>query len=142
MSRESSFVIDSSSVLALLLPDEKYGADAAELRKLIDAQTVMLAPAHWQTEVANGLLMAERRRRISQMEVGELLDIALSMNVEIDGESETNTVREAVGLGRQHKLTVYDAAYLELAMRRGTKLATLDADLRKAATASGIQVLP
>ena len=86
--------------------------------------------------------MAERRRRISQMEVGKLLDIALSMNVEIDSESETNTVRETVGLGRQHKLTVYDAAYLELAMRRGTKLAALDADLRKAAAASGIQVLP
>jgi len=142
MSRESSFVVDSSSVLALLLPDEKNGPDAAALRKLIDAQTVLLAPAHWQTEVANGLLMAERRRRISQMEVGELLDIALSMNVEIDSEPETNTVREAVGLGRQHRLTVYDAAYLELAMRRGTKLATFDTDLRKAATTSGVQVMP
>jgi len=142
MSGESSFVMDSSSVLALLLPDEKYGADAMALRKLIDARTVLLAPAHLWMEVANGLLMAERRRRISQMEVSEFLDIALSMNVEIDSESETSTVRETVGLGRRHGLTVYDAAYLELSMRRGTKLATLDADLRKAATASGIQVLP
>ena len=142
MSCESSFVMDSSSALALLLPDEKNGADAVALRKLIDVRTVLFVPAHWQTEVANGLLMAERRRRISQMEAGEFLDIALSMNVEVDGESETSTMRETVGLGRQHKLTVYDAAYLELAMRRGAKLATLDADLREAAAASGIQVLP
>jgi len=142
MSRESTFVMDSSSALALLLPDEKSGADAAALRKLLDAQTVLHVPAHWMTEVANGLLMAERRRRISQMELGELLDIALSMNVETDNDAETITVRETVGLGRQHGLTFYDAAYLELAMRRGMKLATLDAALRKAAAVSGIQVLP
>lgn len=98
-------------------------------------------PVHWSVELANALLMAERRKRISQAQSNGLLKAALALPLSTDEEMIQRLVEDTSNLARQFSLTIYDAAYLELAMRRGATLATSDRDLVKAAKAAGVKVL-
>ena len=92
-------------------------------------------------EVAKGLVMAERRKRVSQADVTEALHLVHALPVMTDDETARRAGAETAALARQYDLTVYDAAYLELAMRRGATLATDDQALNRAATAAGVPVL-
>lgn len=98
-------------------------------------------PSHWQLEIANGILMAERRNRISRTEAAEAFDIARTLPVITDDLTVARSGRETAALARQYGLTIYDAAYLELAMRQGSGLATLDKALSKAAASAGVTLL-
>ena len=132
-------VIDSAATLAMALPDE-----GGEMATAVDAAmrqgTPFFAPAHWSIEVANGVLMAERRKRITQADARAALNFLRHLPIQIDGELARHAFAESSALARQYGLTAYDAAYLELAMRRRASLATLDAALRKAAAAAGVAV--
>jgi len=86
-------------------------------------------------------VMAERRKRASQADVAEALGLLNALPILIDGETAQNAGRDTLALARQYGLTIYDAAYLELAMRRGAALATSDRELAKAAKAVGVAVL-
>lgn len=135
-----ALVIDGSTALGFLMPDEQAPGAVAAL-DAIDRGVPAFVPAHWPLEVANGLLVAERRRRATHAVVSEALHAVLSLPIEIDAGTARRVAGETASLARQYGLTVYDAAYLELAMRLGAALATGDAALAKAAKKAGVQVV-
>jgi predicted nucleic acid-binding protein len=135
-----ALVIDGSTALGFLMPDEQVPA-AVEALDALERGVPTFAPAHWPLEVANGLLVAERRRRATHAVVTEALHVVLSLPIEIDTETARRVGGETAGLARQYGLALYDAAYLELAMRLGAALATGDAALARAAKKAGVEVV-
>jgi predicted nucleic acid-binding protein len=134
-----SLVLDSSATLAWIYSDEA----TEEIRQLFDsvADTGALVPALWRLEVANSLTVAIRRGRIdAEFRRAALDDLAL-LDITTDAHTDTHAWAETLLLADRFRLTVYDAAYLELARRRALPLATLDEDLSGAASALGIHVL-
>jgi predicted nucleic acid-binding protein len=128
-------VIDASIILALFLPDE---GDTRVVAVVSDFRTnAVYAPGHLILEVANGLLMAVRRKRIDEALRQHSLNQFLDLNLELDHMSKP-TVATASTLADQFNLTIYDAAYLELAQRFKQPLATLDRKLAAAAFALGL----
>jgi predicted nucleic acid-binding protein len=90
-------------------------------------------------EVANVLLVAERRRRLTQADTGQFLTLLTSLPIRIDHGPQNLALNEILVLGRQYGLSAYDAAYLELAIREGLPLVTRDTALRGAASRCGIK---
>lgn len=131
-------VIDASAVGAMMLDDEQ-SPPAAVLETL--ATSNLTAPAHWPTEVANLILMAERRQRIAERHRRYLFDRIGELRVAIRRDDERAIWEGGVMLAIEHRLTIYDAAYLELAVRLGHGLVTLDTDLLAAARARGVPLL-
>lgn len=134
-------VIDGSAALGLLLPDENQTPAARKLRATLDSAVRLYVPAHWWMEMANGILMAERRKRLTQALAIEVLALLEALNVTTDSDPVERSLAATIALARQHGLTAYDAAYLELAMRKGAALASQDQALLKAALACGVEVL-
>ena len=135
----AGLVLDSSIALSWCLPDEAL-PDADEVQRTVATQGAVVA-AHWPLEVANALLMAVRRGRIDgDFRDASLRDLA-GLPIALDPETSSRAWRDTLRLAETHRLTAYDAAYLELAHRRGLPLATLDADLRAAARALGVGVV-
>ena len=95
----------------------------------------------WPLEALNGLLAAERRRRISSAERATLTAFLRELPVRLDVHTAEQAWDATRGMAERFKLTIYDAAYLELAQRRRLPLASLDEDLRAAAVAAGVEVL-
>lgn len=106
----------------------------------IESGTPTYVPAHWCVEVANGLITAERRKRASQAESTEALNLVRELLVTVDDETCQRVGSESAALARQYALTIYDAAYLEIAMRLGASLATSDHALIKAAKSAGVPI--
>jgi predicted nucleic acid-binding protein len=134
-----SLVIDGSTAIGFLLRDEQ-GASPLKALDAIENGVPTHVPAHWCVEVANGLIMAERRKRASQADITEALALVAALPVECDDETAQRAVSDTASLARQYGLTIYDAAYLELAMRRGASLASSDSALCRAAKASGVSI--
>jgi predicted nucleic acid-binding protein len=135
-----TFVLDSSVALTWLLPDEESDAVDALADKLSEAPAV--APSLWYREVGNALLMAVRRKRLSRPDMDRLLAAAIRLPLETDAASASETLPAIVALAYRHELSVYDATYLELAIRRSLPLASLDDRLRAASRKLGIACLP
>jgi predicted nucleic acid-binding protein len=134
-----SLVLDSSATLAWIYSDEV----AEGVRQLFDtvADTGAFVPALWRLEVANSLTIAVRRGRIdTEFRRAALDDLAL-LDITTDNQTDTHAWAETLQLADRFRLTMYDAAYLELAHRRRVPLATLDEDLSAAALALGLRVL-
>src|ERR1700758_2032331 len=134
-----SLVLDSSATLAWIYSDEVTEG----IRRLFDTlgDTGALVPALWRLEVANSLTIAVRRGRIdAEFRRAALDDLAL-LDITTDSDTNTHAWAETLQLADRFRLTMYDAAYLELAHRRGVPLATLDEDLSAAALALGLRVL-
>lgn len=131
-------VIDASVTAAWCFHDEASSASQDLLRSLPHRQVVV--PLLWHAECANLLLTAERRNRVSAERCAELLDLLGSLPVETD--AETSRIRGPVfRLAREHRLTIYDAIYLDLASRRGAGLASRDRALRRAAEAVNVELI-
>jgi predicted nucleic acid-binding protein len=135
-----ALVIDGSTALGFLLKDEK-DACALDALAAIEKGVPTFIPAHCLVETANGLLMAERRKRITQSDVTEALGLLGALPIKTDTETATKALGDTFALARQYGLTIYDAAYLELSMRIGAVLATNDVELAKAAVAAGVASL-
>jgi predicted nucleic acid-binding protein len=130
------FVLDSSVTLAWFFEDETNPyADSVD-DSFVVARAV--APALWPIEVANGLLMGERRKRTTETRVSEFLRLLESLPISVDDQKGSHAWKESVHLARKHRLTVYDADYLELAMRLRKALASIDEQLIRAAIAEGV----
>lgn len=132
-------VLDASAALTWCFIDEH--SDFGE--RLLDAvqQGGALVPALWHTEVANLLLASLRHGRLDAAELDHLRTVfdRLPVQTEVLGPEQ---VRQGVlSLAQRHGLTVYDAAYLDLAQRRGLPLATLDTDLQRAARETGVALI-
>jgi predicted nucleic acid-binding protein len=135
----SLLILDSSATLAWI-----YGNEVTEaIRRVFDdvAADGALVPALWRLEVANSLTLAVRRRRIDpDFRRAALADLAL-LDITTDQQTDSYAWADTLNLADRFQLTVYDAAYLELAQRRGLPLATLNKDLENAAIAIGVKVL-
>ena len=137
----SQLVLDASLALSWLLPDEASAVSVAAQAELSKAEDVWVA-AHWRLEVANSLCMAERRKRLDATGIAQAVALFTQLPVRVDPETNDRASAETLSLARQHALSVCDAAYLELALRRGATLATLDRDLRAVAKKLGVPILP
>lgn len=98
-------------------------------------------PYLWHFEVANLLTQAERRRRITEQACAAFVDILKALPIETDFDAPARALGPVRGLARARNLTPYDAAYLDLAMRRLLPLATRDRDLQRVALSAGIALL-
>jgi len=131
-------VLDSSMTLAWFLPDEQAAA-AVELMDRVTAEGA-LVPTLWPIEVGNAFLNAERRGRITAAERSHGLRLLGRLPIEIDGDTGTEAWSGSFELAERYDLTLYDAVYLELAIRRGLPLASLDAALCRAAQIAGAPI--
>jgi predicted nucleic acid-binding protein len=136
----ASAVLDSSFFIAWGLEEKQFETGRNILTML--AHQGCIAPAHWATEVMEGLRKAVTRERISEERAFKLGQVFQSFGVEQDPETWTRAWRATLSLSRKHMLSVYDAAYLELALRKGLPLASLDGKLRAAAIQNQVLVLP
>lgn len=133
------FVVDASVALAWCFVDEEQEYARRVLRSLMD--DMALAPAIWCLEVANGIVKAERRGRISAADLGRITDLLLGLPITIEDATIGNALGVVLDLARSEGLTSYDASYLALAMREGLPLASQDENLARAAARVGVTLL-
>lgn len=133
------FVLDTSVTLAWCFEDEASPFADRVLHLLETGEAV--TPAIWPLEVANALLVGERRHRIDGSGRVRFLELLRSLNVHSQPQPPFIAVGSLLELAKAQQLSAYDAAYLELAMREGVPLATLDGRLVRAAEAVGLQKL-
>lgn len=133
------FVLDASVALAWCFEDESSAGADAVLDRLADGEAFV--PDLWFLEVGNALLGAERRGRLGQAESTRLLELLRQLPIRVEETPSSRTWGEILGLARAHRLSTYDALYLDLAMRLGIPLATLDEDLRQAALRNGLELV-
>lgn len=134
-----SFVLDSSATLAWIYAEETTEAVQRIFSRLMASGAWV--PALWRLEVANILEMGVRRgRHDAAFRDATLADLAL-LPIRLDPDTDQHAWSSTLRLAEQHRLTLYDAAYLELAVRRSLPLATLDRELRQAADAAGVNLL-
>src|SRR5580658_3888345 len=134
-----SFVVDSSVALAWCFEDEQ----TQPVMDLLDrvAETGAVAPSLWPLEALNGLLMAERRKRLDGRSREHFAGFLRALPVTLDAETADQAWTATARLADRYRLTLYDAAYLELAQRRKLPLATLDKDLIRTGKALGMTLL-
>ena len=105
------------------------------------AQDGCVVPPLWHLEVANVLLVAERRGRVEPTQSTEFLDLLSALTIQTDLLTAQRAFPHTLPIGRQLGLSAYDSAYLELAQRTSLRLATLDSRLAAAAPQMGLGVL-
>lgn len=133
----SRFVLDSSVAAGWILPDEDDARSAALLEQAL--ATPPVAPAHWPAEIANVAWQARRRGRITEQGLAQAQELLKLARVEVEAADLGRAWTQGHALARRHGLTIYDALYLDLAMRRGLPLATYDRALAKAARDEGVR---
>jgi predicted nucleic acid-binding protein len=132
----AALVVDASVSAAWFLEDETSSLTEAALDQVVrDGAAV---PAIWAYEMANVLVMAERRGRIDPAGSASIREALLALPVHTDDAATLSLLPAIVGMARAHRLSAYDAAYLELSVRTGLALATRDAGLRAAAEQLGV----
>ncbi len=129
------FVVDASVVLAWALP-EAHNTAMLALQRVENDEAVV--PGLWWFEVRNGLVVNERRGRITAIETDIFLQRIARLSTRVGGAPDEALT---MALARRHRLTVYDAAYLELAIREGLPLASLDTALIRAARAEAVPLI-
>ncbi len=134
----TGFVLDCSVAMAWCFEDETTPYSDAVLQDFEDADAVV--PSIWPLEMANVLLVAERRKRISKAQSRRFIELLQTLPIAVDDVSVARAWDGVLSLAREQQLSAYDAAYLELAMREGLPIATLDNALRKAAKRCGVAV--
>lgn len=132
----AEFVLDASVAVALILGEDAGTAFARH------ADRPAIAPTLWPLEVCNVLLVNLRRRRLSANGLQSCLSAARAFPVKLDFEGLQFAFTRVAELAGRHNLTVYDASYLELALRSGLPLASLDQRLRAAAATESVPLLP
>lgn len=135
----AAFVADCSLAMAWLFNDEATHETTALLNRL--ATETALVPGWWFVEITNVLALAERKGRITPRQSDAFIADLGKLGIERDDEAPDRSFTHLLPLCRMHRITSYGAIYLDLAIRRGLPLATLDEDLRKTAKKVGVGVL-
>jgi predicted nucleic acid-binding protein len=130
------FVVDVSVAASWLMPDEDSAAATIAFERLVTDPAVV--PSLWWFEIRNMLLVNERRRRLDETRTARALALLAQLPIRVDRSPDSASVMR---LARQHRLTAYDAAYLELAQRLALPLATLDDALVRAAQVDGVTLV-
>lgn len=116
-------MVDASIALAWCFPDETSEYADRVLVALEDH--TILVPAVWCLELANAILVGERKKRLNQPEIKSFTILLENLSIVQDGQPVGENIRSVLPLARAHGLSAYDAAYLELSIRHGARLATL-----------------
>jgi predicted nucleic acid-binding protein len=133
-------VLDTSITMAWCFDDEATPY-TEELLNWCAAGTAIHVASIWPMEVTNVLLNAQRKARVTEDRIQEFLDVLFRLPIHIDPVLMKRAVYDIRKLAQAYRLTSYDAAYLELALREHLPLASLDSDLKKAAAASGVRLI-
>lgn len=133
-----NFVLDASITLAWCFSDEATPKSVSILEQL--ETSTAFVPTLWPLEVGNVLIGAERRKRITYSQIAEFIALLEGLNIRHDDETSARGFHEILSLSYSEKLTTYDAAYLELAMRLGLPLVSKDSQLCSVATRLGVAV--
>ena len=134
----SGIVIDASVALAWCFPDE-VSDYADSVLVALEGRTALVPPI-WSVEITNALLVGERRKRIRPPEARRFVELLKGLSILEDTQPFADTMSNILPLAREHDLSAYDAAYLDVAVRQGAPLATLDAALQKAGRTAGINI--
>jgi predicted nucleic acid-binding protein len=132
----TTLVIDASVALGWYFPDETNPTTEAARRHFADDSVI--APGLWWFEIRNALIVGERRGRLDATQTAEILAQLDALPIELDRVPDGSAI---LALARAHRLTFYDAAYLELAIRLDAPLATLDRQLATAARVAAVPLL-
>jgi predicted nucleic acid-binding protein len=136
----AGFVIDSSVGFGWVRPSQATPETRTLLEKAANGMEVWV-PSLWFVEMANGLLVLQRRNMLLAAERKAALQMLAALNLKVDDDPGRTAFGQASDLAEQYGLTVYDAIYLELALRLKRPLASRDAVLRKAANRCGVEVV-
>ena len=139
MAHPDEFVLDCSVTMAWCFDDEATPYTDGVRDGLADKQAVV--PSIWPLEAANATIMGERRGRLDGARSSRFLVLLQALPIVVDDETSSRAFSDIVHLARTYQLSAYDAAYLELAIRRGLPLACLDGKLKAAATAAGVVLI-
>ena len=134
-----ALVLDASLALSWALPDEASAYSDAILETV--ARSGASVPALWAHEMANGLLMAQKRKRLTTAQRMSFAEALLRLPIEVENSTARAVLDGQAALAERYGLTAYDAAYLDLALRRGVPLATQDKAMKAAARKAGVVVL-
>ncbi|OJW51214.1 MAG: toxin [Alphaproteobacteria bacterium 41-28] len=129
----AAFVRDCSAAISWLMPDESFGARV--LDRVVEMGAIV--PSLWSLEVGNVLLIAERNKRISSEQRHKALYTLTELPIIVDTLTTQNAWLETMDLAERYGLTLYDATYLELSLRRSLPLATFDKYLKRATEMAG-----
>ena len=137
-----SFVLDASVALLWLAPEtnpagNKYAADVLTALR----QQHAVVPSLFALEVANVVSRLESKGAVTEADSRRYIALLERLNIVVDTKTASVALAETLNLARRYKLSAYDASYLELALRLGLSLATLDSDLSNAATRTGVRVV-
>ncbi|BAZ84270.1 type II toxin-antitoxin system VapC family toxin [Dolichospermum compactum] len=133
------FVLDCSVAISWCLVDENNDYANSILAMMVDSEAFV--PAIWSLEIANTLVVAERRNRMTKEQSQEAINLLQSLLIKVDIATDTNALDSTLKLARREGLAAYDAAYLELALRLQLPLATLDNRLAEAAVRRGVSLI-
>ncbi len=135
-----SFVLDNSVAMCWLLNDGRPAHVTYALRTLNALKTTSaVVPGLWALEAANVVARAEAKGLVTEARTQAFVAALRRLSVVTDKATASHALGETLGLARRYNLSAYDAAYLELALRENLPLATLDADLEKAARKAGVK---
>jgi predicted nucleic acid-binding protein len=134
------FVLDASVAVAWCFDDEATKFTEG-LLDLLSAGGEAMVPSIWPLEISNALLMAERRKRIALAKATALLVRIAGLPISVTPTDSRRAFEQILPMARQQGLSQYDAAYLELAVREGVALATLDGELQRAAKVVGVELV-
>jgi predicted nucleic acid-binding protein len=135
-----SIVADTSVVLAWLFEEEQT-PQALEVLRLIESESLLVPPLWW-CELENGIVVGERRGRKTPAESAAFLKLVRALPIQTDDAPRHRISDSIIDIARRHQLTVYDAAYAELALREASRLASFDIPLRRCAASLGVIILP
>jgi predicted nucleic acid-binding protein len=135
-----SFVLDNSVTMRWFFGDGKP-RELAYAGKVLDAmkKARAIVPVTWGLEVANVIARAELKGLVTEARGGAFLELLAGVEIEADTATFHHALSATLQLARRYKLSAYDASYLELALRQGIPIATLDVDLQKAANKAGVK---
>ena len=133
------FVLDNSVVMSWCFKDEENQYADNVLDYLSDATA--LVPSVWPLEVMNVLLVAERRKRLSEADSVRFISLLSQLPISVEYESPERIMRELLSFAKENNLSSYDASYLDLSMRNGIPIATLDNKLLAVARKVDVQIL-
>lgn len=140
-----NFVLDASVSMCWLFLDGKPAERAYALKVLAamkHAQTGAIVPVTWGLEVSNVLARAEMKGLVTETQSEAFLEMLEAMDIGADRATFSRALSDTLQIARRYRLSAYDASYLELAMREGLPLASLDEDLQKAARKAGVKRFP
>jgi len=133
-------VVDSSATVPWCFSDEATPETEALLERLRSGDQAIV-PAHWPTEVMNALVMGVRRQRLTFSQVLQFTEALAALPIQIAAPNAVANWDSLLTLATKTQLTLYDAAYLQLAIQHGVPLATLDKELQQAARTAGIPLI-